>query len=183
MTTPAPPTHSSPYVSQAAYAAGHEVSRQAVTKWRQRGWLVMESDQVDVEASNEFLRMYRKSGVSRGSDVQLIKPIALPGESHEDTAERLVREIAPMTMAEAQRVKQVYLAKLAQLDYDRKVALFVEADQVAALVGAEYDQVRTRILAIAREGAPRAFRCKTPAEVQDVLSHLVISALEELTAE
>lgn len=50
-----------------------------------------------------------------------------------------------MSMDEARRVKENYLALLNQLEYDQKSGLVVMVSEVAALVGAEYAKVRTRL--------------------------------------
>src|SRR5260364_273638 len=50
-------------VNQAAFAALHGVSRKTVTAWKARGWLVLQGDQVDVDASNARLKKYRREGL------------------------------------------------------------------------------------------------------------------------
>ena len=59
----------------------------------------------------------------------------------------------------------------------------VMADAVLEEVGAEYAKVRTRLLAIPSEQAPRIHRLKTVTEVQCVLLDIITEALEELTAD
>lgn len=46
-------------MSLAAFARRHDVTPQAVTKWRKSGLITMTGDLVDVEASDERLRRYR----------------------------------------------------------------------------------------------------------------------------
>jgi hypothetical protein len=70
---------------------------------------------------------------------------------------------------------------MAQLEYDRDSGLVVDVTEVAKAVGAEYAKVRTRLLSIPAEQAPRLHRCKTPAELQDMLQEIITEALEELT--
>lgn len=48
-------------MNQADFARLHDVSRKTVTQWKARGWLVMNGEDVDVEASNANLEMYRKT--------------------------------------------------------------------------------------------------------------------------
>src|SRR5260364_216898 len=50
-------------VNQAAFAALHGVSRKTVTAWKARGWLVLQGDQVDVDALNARLKKYRREGL------------------------------------------------------------------------------------------------------------------------
>lgn len=50
-------------MNQSEFAALHGVSRKTVTKWKERGWLVFDGDDVNVEASNKLLKRYRRDGV------------------------------------------------------------------------------------------------------------------------
>lgn len=52
-------------MKQAEFARLHNVSRKTVTQWKTRGWLVMNGEDVDVEASNANIENYRKP-VTRG---------------------------------------------------------------------------------------------------------------------
>lgn len=67
-----------------------------------------------------------------------------------------------------------------QLDYDKAVGKVVEIGEVAAVVGRQLAAVRTRLLAIPAEHAPRLAMLKTAAEMQDALHQLVVEALTEL---
>jgi hypothetical protein len=55
------------------------------------------------------------------------------------------------------------------------------ASDVSREVGEEYAKVRTRLLSIPSELAPRIHRLKTVAEVQDALRDGITEALEDLT--
>lgn len=48
-------------MKQADFARLHGVSRKTVTQWKARGWLVMDGDEIDVEASNANIEQYRKT--------------------------------------------------------------------------------------------------------------------------
>lgn len=85
------------------------------------------------------------------------------------------------SLAIAERRKAVALAKTRELDLHERQLLVVPSDVVIEMVSAEYARVRTRLLAIPSEQAPRLHRLKTPAEVEDVLREIVVQALEELT--
>jgi len=56
--------------------------------------------------------------------------------------------------ADADRRKANYDALLRELEYETKNGAVVSVAEVAAAVGAEYAQVRTRLLAIPAEQAP-----------------------------
>lgn len=175
-------------IKQAAFAELHGVSRKTVTAWKQRGWLVMQDELVDVDASNARLKKYRAAGVDGVTSVQGNKRTgnksavtAKLGETAEDAAERILAKTGAIwDMDEAKRVKENYLALLNQLEYDQASGLVVSVDDIAKAVGTEYAKVRTRLLAIPAEQAPRLQRLKTVPEVQDALQEIITEALEEL---
>jgi len=48
-------------MNQADFAKLHNVSRKTVTTWKARGWLVMDGEEVNVEASNANIELHRKT--------------------------------------------------------------------------------------------------------------------------
>lgn len=88
----------------------------------------------------------------------------------------------PLSLAEAELLKESALARLRQLEYDQKSGAVVAVADVARAVGQAFARVRTRLLAIPAEQAPRVHRCRTVAEVQDALQDVIVQALEELSA-
>ncbi|GAB7525336.1 hypothetical protein [Paraburkholderia sp. 2C] len=188
-------------MKQSEFAALHGVSRKTVTKWKERGWLVFAGDEVDVDASNAQLKKYRRDGTdavtqNAQGNSQGNKPSAArkrvtrrdaevtirDGETAEDAAGRVLAATgAEMNFDEARRVKENYLALQAQLEYDRDAGLVVAVADVAKVVGEEYAKVRTKLIAIPAEHAPRIHMLKTVVEVQDALQEIIVEALEELT--
>ncbi|MEB2504629.1 hypothetical protein SB394_11965 [Burkholderia sp. BCCIQ04A] len=168
-----------------------------MTKWKERGWLVFAGDEVDVEESNKLLKRYRRDGAPtvtqsvtpapegnrRKTVTQAASEVTLKsGESAEAAAERILTgAVELLSFDEARRFKENYLGLMAQLEYDRDSGLVVDVADVAKAVGTEYAKVRTRLLSIPAEQAPRLHRCKTPAELQDMLQEVITEALEELT--
>ncbi|MFP3428750.1 hypothetical protein SB781_03270 [Paraburkholderia sp. SIMBA_061] len=184
-------------MKQSEFAALHGVSRKTVTKWKERGWLVFDGDEVNVDESNKLLKRYRRDGTpavtqavtqepqgnKRKTVTQAASEVTLAaGESAEAAAERILTgAVELLSFDEARRFKENYLGLMAQLEYDRDSGLVVDVTEVAKAVGAEYAKVRTRLLSIPAEQAPRLHRCKTPAELQDMLQEIITEALEELT--
>jgi len=182
---------------QSEFATLHGVSRKTVTKWKERGWLVFDGDEVNVDESNKLLKRYRRDGTpavtqavtqeSQGNKRKTVTQAAsevtlAAGESAEAAAERILTgAVELLSFDEARRFKENYLGLMAQLEYDRDSGLVVDVTEVAKAVGAEYAKVRTRLLSIPAEQAPRLHRCKTPAELQDMLQEIITEALEELT--
>jgi phage terminase Nu1 subunit (DNA packaging protein) len=184
-------------MKQSEFAALHGVSRKTVTKWKERGWLVFDGDDVNVDESNKLLKRYRRDGApavtqavtqepqgnKRKTVTQAASEVTLSaGESAEAAAERILTgAVDLLSFDEARRFKENYLGLMAQLEYDRDSGLVVDVTEVAKAVGTEYAKVRTRLLSIPAEQAPRLHRCKTPAELQDMLQEIITEALEELT--
>ncbi|KER03315.1 hypothetical protein LGZ99_06070 [Photorhabdus temperata] len=85
-------------MNQSDFAKLHGVSRKTITVWKSRGWLVMEGDEIDVDASNANIERYRKSSSTAETKPKLKKvkkqqvhePV---DESPTQTAERLICEI------------------------------------------------------------------------------------------
>ncbi|SAK88543.1 hypothetical protein AWB77_04795 [Caballeronia fortuita] len=184
-------------MNQSEFAALHNVSRKTVTKWKERGWLVFAGDEVDVEASNALLKRYRRDGTpavtppvtqppagnKRKTVTQAASELTLgERESAADAADRILSgNVQLLDFDEARCFKENYLGLKAQLEYDRDSGLVIDVAEVAKAVGTEYAKVRTRLLSIPAEQAPRLHRCKTPAELQDMLQEVITEALEELT--
>ena len=112
------------------------------------------------------------------------QPLDAPGEgSTAADIERFIESKFPMlSQAEAEKMKENYLALLRQLEYDQKSGLVVRIEDVVAEVAKKFATVRTRLLAIPAEQAPKLHRLKTVAEVQDALQEIITRALEELTS-
>ncbi|MDR5784077.1 hypothetical protein QCE63_32165 [Caballeronia sp. LZ065] len=184
-------------MNQSEFAALHDVSRKTVTKWKERGWLVFAGDEVDVDASNALLKRYRRDGTpavtqpvtqpTKGNKPKTVTQAASEvtlgaRESAADAADRILSgNVQLLDFDEARCFKENYLGLKAQLEYDRDSGLVIDVAEVAKAVGAEYAKVRTRLLSIPAEQAPRLHRCKTPAELQDMLQEVITEALEELT--
>ncbi|HFD8837214.1 TPA: hypothetical protein ACF67X_005014 [Salmonella enterica] len=125
-------------MNQAEFARRHGVSRKTVTQWKERGWLVMNGREIDVDASDAMLEKYRKTVIRE--DV-LPEAESLPptdddeyqddggGEdmSPDKVAERIMLATgATMSLDEARRVKENYLALLTKLEYRQKEGELVD---------------------------------------------------------
>lgn len=183
-------------VSQAAFSKICNTSRKTVTAWKQGGKLVMEDGLVNVEATEARMKKYRSTGSPvvtlpensvtqgrKGNKKGNNSSVTIePGERPEEAAVRvLISGGADMTLEEAKRVKENYLALLNQLQYDKESGLVVLVSDVARAVGEEYAKARTRLLAIPSELAPRLLRIRTAPEMQAALGDAIHEALEELS--
>lgn len=181
-------------MSLAKFGALHGVKKQSVAQWKSRGLLVIADGKIDVEPSNANLVRLRIGGApgatkTDDSTDEIVNQLTTDeidtrrtDESPSRAAERIITASgAEWSTDEARRIKENYLALLNQLEYDQKAGAVVLAADVAKAVGAEYAKVRSRLLAIPAEQAPRIHRLKTVTEVQDALQELITEALEELT--
>ncbi|PJI56900.1 RNA polymerase subunit sigma-70 [Escherichia coli] len=193
-------------MNQAEFAKLHGVSRKTVTAWKARGWLVLDGEDIDVDASNERIRRYRKTvtrtknkqkgntksnrvtrqgntlGNSEGnSDVPCD---GLPDVSKEERVEQFIASHgAMMTLDEARTMKENYFALLAKLEYDEKNGTLLPWKPIIERVGAEYTRVRTRLVALAPEHGPRLRALAGMTDDQGftaALQELIYEALNEL---
>ncbi|MCP1229335.1 hypothetical protein [Acetobacter fabarum] len=162
--------------SEAARRAG--VSRPAIKKAIDTGKIISRNGQVDIASFDEWLRLRMEVQPAPQPEVQ---PVAGDDATtcQPDTVSFLSADM--MSRAEATRVREVYKAQTAKLEYDQKAGRVVEVELIARAVGAEYARVRTSLLAIPAEHAPALARCKTPAEVRERLETLINRVLEALT--
>lgn len=186
-------------MNQSDFAKLHSVSRKTVTAWKARGWLVLDGDDIDVDASNANIERYRKSvtrpekkaagntsGNKQGNKGKGNRSGNNPvEESPAKIAARLVAESgATLTLDEARTLKENYFALLAKLEYGEKSGQLLPYKDMIEAVGAEYARMRTRLIAIAPEHGPRlrvlASTCND-AEFVEVLQEVVYEAMEELS--
>lgn len=141
-------------MNQSEFAALHGVSRKTVTKWKERGWLVFQGDDIDVDASNAYLKKYRRDGVptvtqsvtqpakgnKRKSVTQVAKGVTLESdESASEVARKILSgNVELLSFDEARRLKENYLGLMAQLEYERKSGSLVELDTATAILFEEF---------------------------------------------
>ncbi|RAW91449.1 MULTISPECIES: RNA polymerase subunit sigma-70 [unclassified Photorhabdus] len=182
-------------MNQSEFAKLHGVSRKTVTQWKARGWLVLDGDDINVEASNANVERYRKSvtrpdkktagnkqGNKSGNNSQGNRSDA---ESPTKIVERMIAEKgATMTFDEARTLKENFLALLTQLEYEIKSGQVLPYKDMIEAVGREYSRMRTRLIAIAPEHGPRLrvlASTTNDTEFVQALQEVVYEAMEELS--
>lgn len=143
------------------------------------GYLTLQSGRLDAALVKSPWRPSNRHGGrgTTGNDA-----VASFGETPTAAAERIVGgAVALLSIADAEQVKENYLARLRQLEYDQKAGAVVPVAEVAKVLGARCAAVRTMLLSIPAEAAPEIHRCKTVAETQAVLMRRVVAALEHLS--
>ncbi|EPC5167943.1 hypothetical protein NEE60_004716 [Salmonella enterica] len=125
-------------MNQAEFARRHGVSRKTVTQWKERGWLVMNGREIDVEASEIMLEKYRKTVIREDVLPEEERMSPTDDDAYQDdgsgedmspdkVAERIMMATgATMSLDEARRVKENYLALLTKLEYQQKEGELVD---------------------------------------------------------
>lgn len=189
-------------MNQSEFAKLHGVSRKTVTTWKARGWLVLEGDEIDVDASNAMIERYRKTvtqdekklaaygkGNKKGNTQGNRRGNTRKGnnareESPAAIAERMITESGvTMTRDEALTMKENYFALLAQLDYDVKAGRLLPWQDMIDEVAQEYARMRTRLIALAPEHGPRLKAISSTTDDAGfvaALQELIYEALNEL---
>jgi hypothetical protein len=105
------------------------------------------------------------------------------GATGEEVEAALTKHGIFLSRADAELHRDSYMARIRQLEYEQKAAKVIEVEHVAKIVGDSLARVRTRLLAIPAEQAPRLHRCKTVNELQDAILECITEALEELVTD
>lgn len=128
-------------MNQSDFARLHGVSRKTVTMWKGRGWLIMSGDDIDVVASNAQLEKYRKTVIrpdkeetpATAKKKSGAKPSAAKEAEADDgtSLESIARDFilqngAELSLDEARRVKENYLAALTKLEFQQKDGQLIE---------------------------------------------------------
>lgn len=128
-------------MNQSDFARLHGVSRKTVTMWKSRGWLIMSGDDIDVSASNAQLEKYRKT-INRAGKENKVVPIKknstlspskeeVVDDGTDPSLESIARELllengAELSLDEARRIKENYLALLTKLEFQQKDGQLIE---------------------------------------------------------
>jgi hypothetical protein len=158
-------------MNQAGFAAHRGVSRKTITHWKHRGLLVFRPDgNVDVAATDRALLDH---GISLPSEP---KTVTHPGSSElSDDLDQL------WTTAQAEMVKENYLALLKRLQYQRRCLQVVTVDDAAGHIQDEFNLVRTRLSTVSASLAPRLAKLRSAEEIKALVDAAMHDALLELS--
>lgn len=167
------------FVTQAEFARQQDVSRKSVTVWKARGYIVLnEAGLVNVAASNALLAArpdrYR-GGVTKRASESKGEESSSPPTPILDEVPEVIASAEGWTLAEAQRIKETYLARLRQQEFEENDGQLVRIESVGAAVDSEYAMVRERLLTIPGKLADRLSSeqiVAVRAEINEALSEL-----------
>jgi hypothetical protein len=117
----------------------------------------------------------------KSADINAVS--AKDGETPAQAAERLALTLFEMfpTKADAERVKETYLALLRKLEFDKERGTVALLPDVFQEVSADYSRVRSRLLPMGAQLAGKLATIKSPAEIQAVIDQYIAEALKELS--
>lgn len=192
-------------MTQAEFAKRRGVTPARVSQWKTSGNIAITPEgRVDVEASEWMLAdrpAQNRGGKVKPPPAEMPKEKQKPGPKPKrrpervdagevgDAASKALKAIESMVAegkglvshAEAARLKENYLAKLRELEYDVKSGAVVEVAEVGKKVAAEYAAVRAGLLAIPSKTAPMIALMREAEEVSAALTAAIGQALEALT--
>lgn len=167
------PKRDSGFVSQAEYGRHRGVSRKTVTDWKQKGLLVLDAHgRVDLAMTDAALderpATYRGGVTSKGKNpkagnksrakVPAPAPLYPPDEEQladdefddapVDLSEFGVQLAGGWSLAEASRVKEIYLALKRRQDFLEREGKLAPVEDIAQAVEREYGIVRERLLGL-----------------------------------
>lgn len=107
-------------------------------------------------------------------------------ESIGEIAERILKDALGegrpiLSKAQAEQLKENYIALLRQLEYDRLSGAVTEVEEVTTAVAAEYQLVKNRLFNIGARVAPRCAMLNSAEEIKALIDSEVTLALKELT--
>lgn len=118
-------------MSLAEYARRVGKSRAAITQWKQAGRLVMQGDQVDVEASDAWQKKYRRDGMPKITDATTAVKRGRPSvKQGAEAGTQLNSEPTCLTCDEI-------AARLAKLDWQQTFDWSIEAQRERAMQAAQ----------------------------------------------
>lgn len=172
------------FVSQQKFAELRGVSKGTVSKWKQRGFLVLDGETGNVDVSASVAKLDDRPDIYRGGAKKIAgstkkKP---PPDEIYDVLEKEAKG-EPLTHADATRIKEIYLARTQKLKYDLESGVVVAIEEVGKLVSSEYAAVRSRLLSIPARAASKVAVMSSPEAIKELLAEEIAAALEELTAD
>lgn len=178
-------------LSMAKYGAMHGVTKQAATKWKQRGWLVFQGDLVDVEASDRNLKQYRAAGIiDRQPTVNHSQPEATSHQVNASPDSVIQKGLAQLPKSELDRLLQAqrvaiaeYEKRQAKFDTDLREGRLLKTDDVVRTNSLRCLGLRNKLLAIPSEHAIRLANCNDPAQTAEILRDAITDALNDFLTE
>lgn len=177
-----------------AYAKHTGVSRKTISRWiKDQKYIVMDGNEINVEASDLNLKQYRDSQDLRTKNAKKITATTEKTADGSGDFQQLAESVYAALVSGDERIrslevsraiKEHYFAELARLEYEEKSGQLLPWQDMINKVGEEYHRMRTRLVAVAPEHGPR-LRAQatilTDAEFVATLQEVIYEAMEELS--
>ena len=187
-------------MNQAQFARLHEVSKKTVTSWKNKGWIILNSDGVvDVELSNKNLELYRKEKITPDEEIDFgvtqdnrvtdsgnadqgngSEGNADPNDEFAGYHEKMLpaKELNRRLTLEKLKVEREK-AREAKLNADVREGRLLEADHVYQHDADVASQLQRKLLSLPSELAVRLAAINSPAEIESTLREELTYCLNE----
>jgi phage terminase Nu1 subunit (DNA packaging protein) len=182
-------------MNQAQFARLHEVSKKTVTSWKNKGWVILNTDgSVDVELSNKNLELYRKEKntpddvidfkVTQGNEVT---DSGNDSEGNPDPNDEFsgypetklpAKELNRRLTLEKLKLERER-ARAAEYDTAIREGRLLEADKVYQHDAEVAAQLQRKLLSLPSELAVRLSAINSPAEIESLLREELTYCLNE----
>ena len=173
-------------VSLAAYARHRGVSEARISALKRQGRLTLNGNGVDLEltdaALNASLATYR-GGERGGSRSKAAKEQDAAARPADGNGKHPPPSVPPQGMAASVAMKEFYLSKLREVEYDEKLGVLVEIEAVVEEVAAVFATVRNLLLGLPAKIAPRIIHCRDAEAARALLLDEIQGVLRELSSE
>lgn len=134
-------------MNQTDYAIHAGVDRKTIGRWIKKGlYIVFDGDDIDVEKTDRALAMLRDSKDGRTTNAVRNKktPATRMVESDDepDPLDVIIQNDAGLSLEEARRIKENYLAALTRLEYQQKEGELVEMSVAEEVLFSAFRQQR-----------------------------------------
>ena len=180
-----------PLVSLREFARQHGWNPGYVHKLKKRGILVMRIDEngkelVDVDASNAAIAAAKDPAKEYMQEVNQQQRQHHRGEHRGDLSGENTQTIktssSNATYHQAKTAREVYQAKLAQLDYEKKIGKLIEVDAVKAVLTKRILEIRDSIMLVPARLAPILAAESSQKKIQQIVSDELRRILEQLAS-
>ena len=175
----------------------HGVSRQAVAKWKKRGWLVFIDDKVDVDESNKRLKHYRSAGIvdNKVIDNLVVNPSVLVVNKpapvvNQPQESGITKGLVHLPKSELDRLLQAQRVAIAEYekrqvkwDADLREGKLLKTEDVERVNSVRCLGLRNKLLSIPSEHAIGLANCNDPAQAADILRDAITDALNDFLIE
>lgn len=182
-------------MNQAQFARLHEVSKKTVTSWKNKGWVILNTDgSVDVELSNKNLELYRKEKntpddvidfkVTQGNEVtdsgNDSEGNADPNDEFSGYPETKLpaKELNRRLTLEKLKLERER-ARAAEYDTAIREGRLLEADKVYQHDAEVASQLQRKLFSLPSELAVRLSAINSPAEIESLLREELTYCLNE----